>query len=57
MKEKGRYSMGKNKGMRQRNSLTMVVKKPGRPREFNIDDETTTASSGNSETISGNEDN
>ena len=37
--------------------LTMVVKKPGRPRKFNIQDETTTASSGNSETISGNEDN
>jgi hypothetical protein len=37
--------------------LTMVIKKPGRPRKFNIQDETTTASSGNSETISGNEDN
>jgi hypothetical protein len=37
--------------------LTMVVKKAGRPRKFNIQDETTTASSGNSETISGNEDN
>ena len=37
--------------------LTMVVKKPGRPRKFNIDVETTTIGSNNSETISGNEDN
>ena len=37
--------------------LTMVIKKPGRPRKFNFDDETTTIGSNSSETISGNEDN
>ena len=52
-RKKEKYQERRIRGCGNEIILTMVVKKPGRPRKFNIDDETTT----NSETISGNEDN